>query len=178
MKLKLVFAALLLVLMAGCGGGPKSDVSIFMMSKSGVPTEAVNKLEAGLKQQFGESPSIALQGSPMYNPQKLLVELAAGEHGIVIVPKADFELYAQKGGFPELDDVLNRADYPEGVVEVKADPQDPDVKPGKYFMGVPLAGSKRMKEIGMDREDLYAFVLPRASHLDQAKQVLKVLAEK
>lgn len=72
MKLKLLMVMLvsaLMVMLAGCGG-PKPDVSIFVMGQNGFPSDAGEKLEASLKSKIGEVPTVKLNTSPIFSMEK------------------------------------------------------------------------------------------------------------
>jgi ABC-type glycerol-3-phosphate transport system substrate-binding protein len=169
--------ALCSLALAGCGG-PKPDVAIFMMGKNGTPAEFSQKLEQSLKKKLGETPTISLNSSPIFSQEKLIVELAAGDNGIMIVTSDTFQIFAQQGGVVNLDDVLNPADYPSGVVEVATDSSKPNGPKEKHLYGIPISKTSWMQDQGYQGEELFAFVHPRAPHLEQAKQVLKAIAAK
>ena len=85
MKAKWLFVVLLgmmLTLMTGCGG-PKADVSVFIMGPNGFPSEAAEKMEVSLKAKVGETPTLKLNTSPIFSMEKMIVELAAGGNGIL-----------------------------------------------------------------------------------------------
>jgi ABC-type glycerol-3-phosphate transport system substrate-binding protein len=163
--------------LVGCGG-PKPDVAIFMMGKNGIPSEFSLKLEQSLKKKLGETPTISLNASPIFSQEKLIIELAAGDNGIMIVAADTFQMIAQQGGVVNLDNLFNPADYPSGVVEVAADPSKPNGPKEKHLYGIPISKAKWMQDEGYQGEELIAFILPRAPHLEQAKQVLKAMASK
>src|SRR4051812_41431283 len=79
-------------------GGPKADVPIFIMGDNGIPSDFAQKLEESLKQQIGETPTISLNSSPIFSQEKMIVELAAGGNGIMILPEVQFQGIAQQGG--------------------------------------------------------------------------------
>ncbi|MEI0735672.1 hypothetical protein VQ056_01665 [Paenibacillus sp. JTLBN-2024] len=65
--------------------------------------------------------------SPLYNPEKLMVEYAAGGHDIMILPEEDMKNYGKMGGHVVLDDHFDPKTYPEGVfasMEEKDDKND------------------------------------------------------
>ncbi|WNQ10236.1 hypothetical protein MJA45_21820 [Paenibacillus aurantius] len=177
MKWKWLLSLVVLVVLAGCGGGPKKDVSIFILPSTGLPQNITEKMETDLQAKVGESPTVAVHSSPIYNDEKLLVEIAAGDHSLVILPKKNFEAFARQGSFVSLDDLFKPEDYPSGVVEAPVgDEKNPKME--KHLYGIPLGESKWLKDSGYKGEELYAFVHPRAPQMDKAKQVLQVLASK
>ncbi|OPH61356.1 hypothetical protein BC351_15600 [Paenibacillus ferrarius] len=165
----------LTLLLAGCGG-PKPDVSIFVMGQNGFPSEAAEKLEGSLKSKVGETPTVKLVSSPIFSLEKMIVELAAGGNGIFILAEDQFKSLSNQGGFVSLDEIINPEDYPDGVVEMKEEGKPAE----KHLYGIPLAGNKWMKEQGFEGKGLVAFIPQNAPKpkLEAAKQVLKVIAQK
>ncbi|MBP1962429.1 hypothetical protein [Paenibacillus aceris] len=176
MKLKLLLVMLvsaLMVMLAGCGG-PKPDVSIFVMGQNGFPSDAGEKLEASLKSKIGEVPTVKLNTSPIFSMEKMIVELAAGGNGIFILADEQFKSLSNQAGFVSLDETIKPEDYPDGVIEITE-----EGKPAqKHLYGIPLAGNKWMKEQGFEGKGLVAFIPVNAPKLEEAKQVLKVIAQK
>ncbi|WP_235941349.1 hypothetical protein [Paenibacillus puerhi] len=174
----------LVLILAGCGGGPKADVPIFMMSKTGVPGEVAQKLEAALIEKVGEAPTVSISSSPMFSMEKLIVEIAAGGNGILVVPGEQFEGMSRQGGFVPLDDVASPADFPEGVLELPveeengkaADKANPKLE--KHLYGIPLEQTKWFTELKLNGKDLYAFIPQNAKDIEKAKQVMKHIAQK
>lgn len=176
MKLKLLMVMLvsaLMVMLAGCGG-PKPDVSIFVMGQNGFPSDAGEKLEASLKSKIGEVPTVKLNTSPIFSMEKMVVELAAGGNGIFILADDQFKALSQQAGFVSLDETINPSDYPDGVVEIAEEGKPAE----KHLYGIPLSGNKWMKEQGFEGKGLIAFIPVNAPKLEEAKQVLKVIAQK
>ncbi|SDN27587.1 hypothetical protein SAMN04487897_102359 [Paenibacillus sp. yr247] len=175
MKVKwlLVMMIGLMVMLAGCGG-PKPDVSIFIMGSSGFPSEAGDKLEGSLKSKVGEVPTVKLVSSPMFSMEKMIVELAAGGNGIFILADDQFKSLTKQAGFVSLDDTIKPEDYPDGVIEIAEDGKPSE----KHLYGIPLAGNKWMKEQGIEGKGLVAFIPQNAPKINESKQVLKVIAQK
>ena len=155
---------LLLVALAGCGK-PKADVSIFMMFPQNVSFNKQDELKAALQPRIGESPTVTFAISPFFEPQKMIVELAAGGHGVFVLPKEQFDVFKGEEGLVPLDDILKKEDFPGGVQDGK-------------LLGVPLKDSKLLKEAGYNGGEMYAFITERVKNKDQAKQVLKVMAQR
>lgn len=169
--------AFVLMLLAGCGGGPKADVPIFMMSASGIPNEAAGKLETALVSKVGEAPTVTVSASPMFSLEKMIVEIAAGGNGILVVPGDQFHGLSKQGGFVPLDDVAKAEDFPEGVLELPVDGK-PDAKLEKHLYGIPVEKTKWFTELGLNGKDLYAFIPQNAPDIEKAKQVMKHIAQK
>lgn len=175
MKAKWLLVVMLgmMLTLTACGG-PKEDVSVFMMGPNGFPSEAAQKLEVSLKAKVGEVPTVKLNTSPIFSLEKMIVELAAGGNGIFILGEEQFKGLSNQAGFVSLDDLINPADYPEGVIEIKEEGKEAQ----KHLYGIPLTGNKWMKEQGFDGKGLYAFIPQNAPKMDEAKQVLKIIAQK
>ncbi|WP_166242120.1 hypothetical protein [Paenibacillus turpanensis] len=162
-----------LLLLSACGG-PKADVSIFLMPENGVSIEAAEKLKTALHEIVGESPTVELRTTPVFAPEKLAVEIASAENGIIIVGREIFDAFAKQGGYVLLEDIANPADYPSGVVEVP-DRNDQLVK---GLFGIPMNGSVWFNRLNYKGPELYAFIPQNAPDIEKAKQVLKRLMEK
>jgi ABC-type glycerol-3-phosphate transport system substrate-binding protein len=169
-------AALLVVLMvsllAGCGG-PKADVPIFMMASQGIPSDIADKLQSSLEAKVGPTPTLVLNSSPIFSLEKMIVEIAAGDNGIIILPNEQFQSIGKQGGYVPLDDLVKAEDYPAGVLEVTN-----EGKTEKHLYGIPLEDTKWMKDLGLNGKDLVAFIPQNAKKKEEAKQVLKRIAEK
>jgi ABC-type glycerol-3-phosphate transport system substrate-binding protein len=175
---KFLFILVLCSIGLSACGGPKANVPIFMMGETGIPAELSQKLEESLKKYVGETPTISLNSSPIFSQEKMIVELAAGGNGIMILPEEQFQGIAQQGGGIILDSLFDPKEYPIGVVETLVDSNKPDGPKEKHLYGIPVTQTRWMKELGYTGKELIAFVHPRAPNLDMAKQVLKVIAEK
>lgn len=164
-KISLALVLMIVVgLLAGCGG-PKSDVPVFVMFPENSPFNKSEEMEASLKEKVGEQPTVEVFVSPMFNMDKLIVELAAGENGLFIVPKQQFDAFASQEGYISLDDTFKKADYPAGVYK--------DV-----LYGVPVTNTKWLKDLGYKGGEVMAFVPFRAKDKEKSKQVLKAIMEK
>ncbi|MBP1993508.1 hypothetical protein [Paenibacillus eucommiae] len=174
MKVKLMVVVLLIVtVLAGCGG-PKEDVPIFMMGSQGIPSEVADKLRDSLKEKVGEAPTVALNTSPMFSMEKMVVELAAGGNGIMILGEEQFLGMAPQNGYVALDDVINPEDYPTGILEMT----DEEGNKEKHLYGIPLEETKWMKELDLNGKGLVAFIPMNAKKQEEAKKVMKIIAEK
>ncbi|MDB5055368.1 MAG: hypothetical protein JWM44_3418 [Bacilli bacterium] len=166
-----------LLTIVGCGG-PKPDVSIFMMVNGGLQSGSYDKFQQALQTKVGEKPTVHVDVSPIFFQQKLIVELAVREYAIMILPKDSFQMVTLQGGAVSLDDTLKASEYPLGVVEAPKDYTKPDGPKEKHLYGIPISQTHWLKDMNYLGDELYAFVMINASNADQAKQVLKVLAEK
>ena len=175
MKVKwlLVMMVGLMIMLTGCGG-PKPDVSIFIMGSNGFPSEAGDKLEASLKSKVGEVPTVKINTSPIFSMEKMIVELAAGGNGIFILAEDQFKSLSNQAGFVSLDDIIKPADYPDGVIQIAEEGKPAE----KHLYGIPLTGNKWMKEQGFEGKGLVAFIPQNAPKMNESKQVLKVIAQK
>lgn len=175
MKVKSLLVVMLglMLLLSGCGG-PKQDVSIFVMGPNGFPSDAGAKLETALKSKVGEIPTIKLNTSPIFSLEKMIVELAAGGNGIFILGEEQFKSLSSQGGFVSLDDTIKPEDYPDGVITMTEEGQPSE----KHLYGIPLSGNKWMKEQGLEGKGLIAFIPQNAPKLNEAKQVLQIIAQK
>jgi ABC-type glycerol-3-phosphate transport system substrate-binding protein len=176
MRVKFALVGLfLLLLLAGCGG-PKADVPIFMMSTTGIPSEVGDKLEADLQAKLGQAPTIKIQTTPIFSMEKLIVEIAAGDNGIIVVPTEQFKALGQQGGYVSLDGVAKAEDYPGGVLDMPLDGKTGATE--KHLYGIPLEKTKWFIDLKLNGKDLIAFVPANAKKQDLVMQALKIIAEK
>ncbi|MCZ8516381.1 hypothetical protein O9H85_29115 [Paenibacillus filicis] len=174
MRGKLLLGLLLIVMLAGCGG-PKADVTIFMMGPQGVPNEVGDKLQQALQTKLGTAPTIQVVTTPMFSMEKMVVEIAAGENGILILPMDQFKTLGNQGGYIALDDVTRADDYPDGVLELK---EEGKPSQGKHLYGIPLEKTKWFTDLKLNGKDLVAFIPANAPDKEKSKQVMKRIAEK
>ncbi|MCP1311162.1 hypothetical protein [Paenibacillus tyrfis] len=172
MRRRWLLGLLLIFVLAGCGG-PKADVTVFLMGKSGVPTEIGEKLQASLQSKIGQTPTVQIVTSPLFSLEKMMVEIAAGGHGVLIIPAEQFKGMAQQGGYVSLDDVAKPEDFAEGVIEIPV-----GGKKEKHLYGIPMEKSLWFKELQLNGKDLFAFIPENAPDPEKAKQVLKIIAQK
>lgn len=156
--------AVFVAIAAACGG-PKADVTIFVMFPQNSPFNKSEELKTALQSRIGESPTVDFNISPMFDLQKMIVEIAAGENQIFVLPKEQFDTFKQEDGLVPLDDILNKEDFPDGVSNGK-------------LVAVPLKDSKLLKDAGYKGDEVYAFITVRVKEQEKAKQVLKVMAER
>ncbi|MFH5185926.1 hypothetical protein ACHHV8_26605 [Paenibacillus sp. TAB 01] len=171
-KWLLIFMLLMLAL-AGCGNDPKADVPIFMMGQNGVPNEVGDKLQAALQAKVGQAPTVSVLTVPVFSMEKLIVEIAAGDNGIIIVPAEQFNVIGKQGGYVSLDNIAKQEDFPSGVLELPV-----DGKTEKHLYGIPLEQTKWFTELKLNGKDLVAFVPANAKNQDKVMQVIKVIAQK
>jgi ABC-type glycerol-3-phosphate transport system substrate-binding protein len=174
----MIIAILALTALSACGGS-KSDVDVFIMPKTTLPNNAAVDIQKSLRAKLGTDKTIVVTGSPIYNIQKMMLEYAAGEHDVFVLPKADFLTLVKEGGAIPLDDAFDPASYPEGVMDGMVTNEDNTEAVEKHLFGIPLDGSKMFKDIGYDaaREELYIIVFVRAKDKDYAKQVVKEIVQ-
>ncbi|RKN72966.1 hypothetical protein [Paenibacillus ginsengarvi] len=163
----LLAAVLALLLAVATACGPKADVPIFMMFPQNSPFNKQDELKKALQEMAGEAPTVNVSISPIFDLQKMVVELAAGDWSIYVLPQEQFEGFKKEGGFVPLDDVLKKEDFPDGVSNGE-------------LVGIPLKDSKLLKDAGYKGGEVYAFLTQRVKEAKRAKakQVLKLLAER
>ncbi|MGG2196304.1 hypothetical protein [Paenibacillus validus] len=170
--------ALVLMLLAGCGGGgTKADVPIFIMSSTSMPGGAAEKLEAALVSKVGEAPTVAVAVSPMFSLEKMIIEVAAAGNGILVLPGDQFRGLGKQGGYVPLDELAKAEDFPDGVLELPVD-GNPDGKLEKHLFGIPVEKTTWFADLGLSGQDLYAFIPQNAPDIEKAKQVMKHIAQK
>ncbi|MFB9330301.1 hypothetical protein ACFFSY_30520 [Paenibacillus aurantiacus] len=173
------FAALLLILslfgalLAGCGDEP--DLTVFIMPKEYINPDAAKKLEDKVQAGFGETKSIAVNASPMYNAQKLVVEIAAAGNGIIVMPKDALQMMIEQGPAVQLDDTFKAADYPDGVMDSMVEGENGELKKVKGLFAIPVDQMPAFKAAGYEEKDVVAIIPVNAPDQQLSKQVMKEL---
>ncbi|TBL71427.1 hypothetical protein [Paenibacillus thalictri] len=172
MRAKWLVAVMLIVLLAGCGG-PQADVPIFMMSTNGISSDVGDKIQASLQGKLGEKPTVKINTVPLFSMEKLVVEIAAGDNGIIIIPNEQFLVMVKQNGCVSLDNVAKAEDFPEGVQEAGE-----NGKTEKHLYGIPLEKVKLMTDLKLNGKDLVAFIPANAKDKEKSLQVMKMIAQK
>ncbi|MEI7026023.1 hypothetical protein [Paenibacillus sp. y28] len=169
---------LLLLVLSGCGGGPKSDVTVFVMPENGIVSDLTERLQQTLQSRLGESPTVTVNGSVIFSMEKLVVEIAAGGNGVLILPEDQLKAVLGQGGAVNLEGLLKKEDYPGGVREAVISSQQGVEERQTALFAVPMTESKWFKEAGYKGNPMYAFIPANAPDMDKAKQVMAAIAEK
>ncbi|GAA3402491.1 hypothetical protein ACFFNY_04465 [Paenibacillus hodogayensis] len=158
--------AFLLAVATACGGS-KADATVFMMFPQNSPFNKQDEVVKTLTAKLGEKPTVEVSISPIFEMQKMIVDLAAGDWSVYVLPKEQFDGFKKEGGFVPLDDVLKKEDFPDGVYDGQ-------------LVGVPLKDSKLLKDAGYKGGEVYGFIIQRLKEgkREAAKQVLKAMAER
>ncbi|GAB6988368.1 type 2 periplasmic-binding domain-containing protein [Paenibacillus pini] len=174
MKLLMVFAVVLLV--AGCGQDDDKR-TVFMIDEHSDPVQAYKQIEDKMQDKLGTTLKVEVSASPMYNPQKLMVEYAAGGHSIVILPEEDMKNYAKLGGHLPLDKYFDPKKYPDGVFASNEVRDDKTVDTTEHLYGIPVKQMKLFIDAKYTPEQLYATIPVAAPSVDDAVKMLKALTE-
>jgi hypothetical protein len=174
--IKIILSAVLVVsMLAGCGG-PDADVTVFVMTQPAPSGDAVKQMEAALQSAMGEK-KVRIVSSPLFSMEKLLVEVAAGGHGVFIVNKQPMEAFANQGAYVPLDDTFSPEDFPEGVIEMTdLNAEGGEVKT-KGLYTLPIDKTAWFQISGYNGETAYAYVPVNAPDQQLSKQVLKAMVD-
>ncbi|MFD0872348.1 Maltose-binding periplasmic proteins/domains [Chlamydia abortus] len=169
---KLIAVLVLVVVLSACGR-ERADVTIFILPPGGMDSSVAETLENFVQDKVGETMSVDLFSSPIFDLNKLMVEIAAGDNDIMVLPEEQFKVFAEQGGLPGMDDLFRPEDYPEGVLEAPND----EGKLEKKLYGVPVSKTEWLQSVGYKGAEMYAFIHPRAKDKDKAAEVLKKIME-
>lgn len=173
MKWRMVVMLIMIaVWTAGCGG-PKADVKMFLIVHNGMDQGKLVELNDKLAAVAGDAASIEFNASPVFSQEKLIVELAAGENSIVIVPKQEFDDLTKLNGFMNLDEIASPEHFPQGVVE------NTEIHE-KHLYAIPLNEVEWFAQGKYVNEEVYAFIPVnlKEERIAKAKQVLgKIVSE-
>ncbi|MCQ6559639.1 hypothetical protein [Paenibacillus mendelii] len=180
MTKKTRFAGILLMIMllssilTACGSS--ADLTVFIMPREHLPDGVSEKVEEKLQKAFGEDKKMAVHGTPMYNDQKMIVELAAGGNGIMILPKEVLENMMAQGAAVQLDQWFKTEDYPEGVMESVVGDKDSEKKVTALF-ALPVEKIPVFKEAGYEEKDMFIFIPANAPDEELSVEVLKEIVK-
>ncbi|OZB96353.1 hypothetical protein [Paenibacillus sp. XY044] len=174
LALLVVFAV---VLLTGCGKGDKNALSVFMIDNQSDPSQVYEKLQDKLQEVMGPDLKVKVSASPIYNPEKLMVEYAAGGHDIIFLPEDDMKNYAKMGGHTVLDSYFDPKKYPAGVFASNEEKEDGTTDTTEHLYGIPVRDMKFFKDQKYVPEKLYATIPISAKSVDNAVKALKALTE-
>lgn len=170
----------IIALITGCGGS-KADLTIFMSHEYSIPEEQVSALEQEINDKLNGEYTVQIFSSPIYNAQKILLEYAAAENGLLVLPLQDVKQYAQNGGNLALDEYINPADYEEGVFEgmsmKKIDNNKFEENNGTFLFGLPTEKLSLMQKHGLVDTQWFVTVPGTTPNVDLSIKVLNLLME-
>ncbi|WP_046215483.1 hypothetical protein [Paenibacillus wulumuqiensis] len=176
----LAICLLLVGLLAGCGGNQQKDpnqVKVFIMGTEGFPQEMAQQIQQKIQQKLGSSLTVTVSTTPVYSPEKLVLEYVDHMDDIIILPENDMKSYAASGGHLVLDQDFDAKTYAKGVTKGAANEEDTDpAKQKEHLFAIPVNQMAVFKEIGYTKDDLYATIPLFANH-DNAVKVLKAMIE-
>jgi hypothetical protein len=143
------------------------------MGPNGVPQQAADKLLAGMQAAVGTVPTVDLQAAPIFNPELMIVQIAAGDHDVLVLPSDQFASLAKQGGLVPLESLVNKDDYKAGIVE-----SNDNGKIETHLYGIPLDDSKWFKDQKLSGKGLTAFIPSNSKHQDNAKKIIAIMAAK
>jgi len=176
-RIRALFAglALLVLCMVLSGCGSKTDLTVFIMPKEYMPDGVTAKVEEKLTAKFGEEKKIAVNASPMYNEQKLIVEIAAGGNGVLILPKDTLMNMINQGPAVQLDKWFDASAYPEGVFESDlGDSKNPNVVKGLFAIPVEKT---IFKDAGYNEPNMLMIIPANAPDEELSVAVMKELVK-
>jgi hypothetical protein len=167
------------LMLSACGGGPKVDVSIFTMTQPALNMEKVDAMETALQTKLGEAPTIAISTSPMFSLEKLIVEIAAGGHSLLILNREQISSFlSDKTSVHSLEDTFDPAAYPEGILEIQVRDREGNVTGTEQgFFAIPIGETVWFKLGDYKGPPAFAFIPANAENPEGAKQVLKAIVE-
>ncbi|MCJ8013343.1 hypothetical protein MUG84_16560 [Paenibacillus sp. KQZ6P-2] len=174
---KLMLVIFAVFMLAGCGEGEKPDVSVFMIDQHSDPSEVVEPLKKTLQDKLGQGVKLEVFASPLYNPQKLMVEYAAGDHDIMILPEEDMKNYGKLGGNLALDNYFDPKAYPDGVFASKEEKEDKTIDNTEHLYGIPVKQLKVFKDLKYTPDKLFVTIPVTSKHVDNAVKAIKAMTE-
>lgn len=171
MRRVLVLISISLMAMLILSGCSKSkDLKVFIMVDYAMDGKHQDMLQSTLQEAVGEHHPVKVLISPMFNYQKLLVELAAGGNAIMILPEEAFLPIIEQGGAVPLEDVLAEDQYASGIgLDLETEEE--------HLFGIPLSKSNWFKATGYTGQEAFAFVITNYHDPDAAKEVIVAIAK-
>ncbi|HEY2494731.1 MAG TPA: hypothetical protein VGI33_17700 [Paenibacillus sp.] len=165
-----------IIMLTACGQG-KADVSIFITDDKGNPSLISEELQQRLQEKLGEELTVQIVAAPIFVQQKLMVEYAAGENDIFILPESEMKRYGKEGTNIALDSYFDTETYSDGVFEGGSLDDDNNIKLEKHLYGIPVSQMKAFQDLQYTGEELYATIVPSSDSKENAVKVLKALTE-
>ncbi|WP_169810069.1 hypothetical protein [Paenibacillus antarcticus] len=163
-----------ILMLAGCGND--ADVSIFMTDLSQSPSDIREPLEQELQEKLGEDLKVSISAAALYVEQKVLIEYAAGEHEIIIVPEDVMKRYSQQGAHRVLDQEFDSEKFPEGVFEAGVtDEATNEIVSEKHLFAIPLSKMKIFQGMNFRTEGLYATIPFSSNSVENSVKVMKLM---
>ncbi|MEC0092942.1 hypothetical protein [Paenibacillus macquariensis] len=164
-----------ILMLAGCGKDD-ADVSIFMTDISQNVSDIREPLEQKLQEKLGEDLKVSISAAALYVEQKVLIEYAAGEHEIMIVPEDVMKRYSQQGAHRVLDEEFDAEKYPEGVFEGGVtDETTNEIVTEKHLFAIPLSKMKIFEGMNFKTEGLFATIPFTSNSVENSVKVLKLM---
>lgn len=174
---KLLIIVISIIMLAGCGKG-NGKVSVFITDDYLDPSDIREPLEKILQEKVGEELTVEVSASPIYNEQKVMIEYAAQEHEIFILPEPIMKLYARDGTHVVLDEDFDPEKYPEGVFEAGVIDMDTDeVVMETHLFAIPISQMKVFQDLNYAREGLYATIPISTDSMEGSIALLKAMIE-
>ncbi|WP_229749994.1 hypothetical protein [Paenibacillus nasutitermitis] len=148
-------------------------MTVFIMPKEYLPDGVTTKVQEKLTEKFGEDKKIVINASPMYNDQKLIVEIAAGGNGVLILPKETLVNMIKQGPAVQLDEWFDAAAYPEGVMESEIG-DSKNLKLVKGLFAIPVEKTI-FKDAGYNEPDMLMIIPANAPDQELSAAVMKEL---
>lgn len=162
-------------MLAGCG---KDDagVSIFITDNIVDPSNFGEPIEKKLQEKVGEELQVEVSTAGIYNEQKIVVEYAAREHEIIILPEDATKMYGQQGTHIALDPYFDSATYPTGVFEGGVTDEDTnEVIQEKHLFAIPISEMKVFQDLGYTTEGMLATIPISSDSVEDSVKVLKAM---
>lgn len=176
-----ILAAILLMTLVTSCGGPKADLSIFMSHEYTIPEERVNELQQELNDKLNGEYTVQIYASPLYNAQKIMLEYAAAENGLIVLPLEDVKKYSENGGNLALNDYFDPVEYEEGVFKgmtvTKLGDKKFEEKTGEFLFALPTEKLSLMKKYSLVDKQWYVAVPGTTPNVDLSVKVLNLLME-
>jgi ABC-type glycerol-3-phosphate transport system substrate-binding protein len=173
----IVLIGVSIMILSGCGKD-NEEVSIFITDDFLDPTEIREPLQQILQEKLGEELKVKVSTSPIYNEQKILVEYAAREHEIFILPEDVMKLYARDGTHIVLDEEFDPEKYPTGVFEAGVINKDTDeVGMETHLFAIPISEMKIFQDLNYTREGLFATIPVSTDSMEDSIKLLKAMIE-
>lgn len=164
-----------IVMLAGCGKD-EAGVSIFITDNVVDATNIREPLEKSIQEKVGEDLKVEISTAGIYNEQKILIEYAAREHEIVILPEGVTKVYAQQGTHIALDPYFDSATYPTGFFEGGVTNEDTDeVIQEKHLFAIPISEMKVFQDLGYTTEGMLATIPISTDSVEDSVKVLKAM---
>lgn len=176
-----VLSLFMSMLLLNACGEKTADFTMFMMAQGAIPSEITTAIQDDLTNKYQDQFTIQVVSPPMYNIQRLLIEYAANQNSLIVLPKDDMKAYSRNGGHVVLDSYFDKEQYAEGVMEGLVEPGNGKEKQDvleEHLYALPVSKLPFLEKHGVTNPEFLIAIPANTPNLDRSVEVLNMMTEK